>query len=89
MNQEKEVTMRVAVTGAAGRMGRQLIQAVHECPDMELGAAAVSPDSLLVGGDAGELAGTGSLGVRIISDIAVEIDRFSVLIDFSNPVHTL
>lgn len=50
---------RIGVLGAGGRMGRILIQAVHEA-GYQLAAAVERPESSLVGTDAGELAGIGS-----------------------------
>ena len=49
--------IRVAVVGAAGRMGKTLIGAVTASEGMQLTAATEQPDSTLVGVDAGELAG--------------------------------
>jgi 4-hydroxy-tetrahydrodipicolinate reductase len=80
---------RIAVMGAAGRMGKVLIEAVHQTPGVSLGAAIVSPNSSLVGADAGELAGVGKLGVIINNSIAAAADNFDVLIDFTNPELTL
>ena len=80
---------RIAVTGAAGRMGRTLVQLIHESVDLTLGAAFERPDSPSLGTDAGELAGVGSLGVAVTSDPAAAADRFDVLIDFSIPEATL
>jgi 4-hydroxy-tetrahydrodipicolinate reductase len=77
--------IRVAVTGAAGRMGRALIQAIDEADDVSLGAALVRPGSTLAGGDAGELAGIGPLGVTLSGDLGAAADAFDVLIDFSVP----
>jgi 4-hydroxy-tetrahydrodipicolinate reductase len=81
--------IRVAVTGAAGRMGRTLIQAVHDTDGMVLGAAFERPDSTLLGADAGELAGTGYAGVTVTADLAAAADAFDTLIDFSVPAATL
>jgi 4-hydroxy-tetrahydrodipicolinate reductase len=81
--------MRIAVTGAAGRMGRTLIQAVHEAPDLELGAAFERADSSLLGSDAGELAGVGRLGVEVTDGAAMDAEAFDALIDFSVPQATL
>ena len=53
--------MRIAVIGAAGRMGKNLIQATVDAEGVELGAAIVSPNSSLLGADAGEIAGVGKL----------------------------
>ena len=56
------MTLKIAIAGAGGRMGRQLIQAVHNAEGAELGAAFECKGSSLVGADAGELAGIGALG---------------------------
>ncbi|MFT5930238.1 MAG: 4-hydroxy-tetrahydrodipicolinate reductase [Oceanospirillaceae bacterium] len=80
---------RIAVMGAAGRMGKVLVEAVHQTPGVSLGAAIVSPNSSLVGADAGELAGVGKLGVVLTNSLAGAADDFDVLIDFTNPELTL
>lgn len=49
-------TIRIAIVGAGGRMGRQLIQAVTQMEGVVLGAAIERKGSTLVGSDAGELA---------------------------------
>ncbi|EJS89035.1 dihydrodipicolinate reductase, partial [Pasteurella multocida subsp. multocida str. Anand1_buffalo] len=56
------MTLRVAIVGAGGRMGRQLIQAVSETEGVVLGAAFERQGSSLLGADAGELANVGHLG---------------------------
>ena len=81
--------IRVAVTGAAGRMGKTLVQAVAEAEGLALGAAFEHPDSAAVGADAGELAGVGSLGVAVSADPAAALDAFDVVIDFTAPQATL
>lgn len=48
---------RIAITGAAGRMGRTLVQALEEVDALTLGAAFERPEQSLIGADAGELAG--------------------------------
>lgn len=78
--------IKIAVTGAAGRMGKTLIEAIANHPELELAAAVERPDSSLVGADAGELAGLGRNGVIIAGDLAAVINDFDVLIDFSVPV---
>ena len=76
---------RIAVTGAAGRMGRQIIEAIHAHDGVELGAALERPGSPMLGLDAGELAGIGTLGVAIGDSIEAVADDFDVLIDFTLP----
>lgn len=81
-------TLNIAITGAGGRMGRQLIQAVH-CAEVKLSAAFERKDSSLVGTDAGELAGIGFLGVEISDNLTAYKDKFDVLVDFTRPEGTL
>jgi len=80
---------RIAVMGAAGRMGKTLIEAVQQAPGAALSAAIDRPDSSLVGADAGELAALGRLGVPLSGDLARVVDEFDVLIDFTHPSVTL
>ncbi len=81
--------MRIAVTGAAGRMGKNLIEAVHQADGVVLGAAVARPTSTLLGADAGELAGVGKLGVALSGSLESVLDEFDVLIDFTHPSVTL
>ncbi|MEL7400780.1 MAG: 4-hydroxy-tetrahydrodipicolinate reductase [Pseudomonadota bacterium] len=81
--------VRIAVTGAAGRMGKTLIEAVANAEGVELTGALERPESSLIGADSGELAGLGKNGVAIAANIADVIDQFDVLIDFTAPVATL
>ncbi|OEC42487.1 4-hydroxy-tetrahydrodipicolinate reductase [Pseudomonas sp. 1D4] len=80
---------RIAVMGAAGRMGKTLIEAVQQNPGAGLTAAIDRPDSTLVGADAGELAALGRIGVPLSGDLAKVVDEFDVLIDFTHPSVTL
>ena len=81
--------LRLAVTGAGGRMGKTLIEMIHGADGLTLGAAFERADSTLLGADAGELAGVGSIGVAVEPDVAAALERFDVLIDFSVPDATL
>jgi len=81
--------IKIAITGAAGRMGRVLIQAVTETEGFELGAALARTGSSMLGVDAGELAGVGKLGVSITDDLKAATADFDVLIDFTRPDATL
>ena len=82
--------VRIAVTGAAGRMGKTLIEAVHAAaPHALLSAAIERAESSLIGADAGELAGIGRNGIIVVGSIDSVINQFDVLIDFTAPVATL
>jgi len=78
---------KVAIVGAAGRMGRTLIEACRQCSTVQLSAAIERPGSAAVGSDAGELAGIGKIGVATTDRLA-EAD-FDVLIDFTLPEASL
>src|SRR6478736_5824963 len=80
---------RIAIAGAAGRMGKALIEATKANPAANLASAIVRPGSTLIGVDAGEFGGVGKLDVKIVGDISQAIDQFDVLIDFSSPSATL
>ena len=58
------MTVRAGITGAAGRMGRMLIEAISDS-DMAItvGAAIERPGSSLVGADVGELIGRDATGI--------------------------
>lgn len=83
------MTTRIAVNGAAGRMGRCLIQAVQQTEGLVLSAAIDRVESSLIGADAGELAGVGKLGVAISSDVAAATTISDVFIDFTLPEVTM
>jgi 4-hydroxy-tetrahydrodipicolinate reductase len=80
---------RIAVPGAAGRMGRNLIDACNRAEGLMLGAATERSGHELLGSDAGMVAGVGELGVAIEDNLERVIDQFDVLIDFTAPAATL
>lgn len=77
--------IRIAVVGASGRMGLCLIKAAELDTRTTLSIATSRSGSLAIGKDAGELAGIGTLNIKIIDDVASAIDHFDVLIDFTRP----
>lgn len=80
---------RIAITGAAGRMGRALTEAVSNADGVTLTVALERPGSSVIGADAGELAGLGKLGVTVVDNLEQVLDKFDVLIDFTRPQVTL
>ena len=81
--------VNVAITGAGGRMGRNLIEAVGLSEGVQLSVAIERPGSPLVGMDAGDLIGGEKLGVAIVDSIENVIADFDVLIDFTTIENTL
>jgi 4-hydroxy-tetrahydrodipicolinate reductase len=76
-------TARIAITGAAGRMGRTLASAIQDFDGVELSAAVEAPGHALLGQDAGMLAGIGDIGVALGDSLQAVADEFDVLIDFT------
>lgn len=81
--------VRIAVTGAGGRMGRMLMEAIHQHEQLRLTAALEQAGTSLLGADAGELAGLGRNGVVVGDDLSAVVDQFDVLIDFTAPTATV
>ena len=83
------MTIRIAILGAAGRMGRALIATVAATPGASLSAAIDRAAAAEIGMDAGALAGLAPLGVAVSSDLAAALAVSDVLIDFTRPEATL
>jgi len=80
---------KIAIAGAAGRMGRALIEACHQTADTQLSGALERPEHALLGTDTGDLVGLGKQGVLLTSDLSVALLNAAVLIDFTQPATTL
>lgn len=81
--------IHAAIAGAAGRMGRHLLEACHTAEGIRCTVASEHPDHPLIGTDAGQLMSIGQMDVAISADLAPLADRFDVLIDFTRPAVTL
>lgn len=81
--------MGLTVVGAAGRMGRNLVQAIHEIDGVRLSAAIERSESPDLGKDAGEVAGVGHLNVPITDDPLTAFAKSDGVIDFTAPQATL
>ena len=77
--------LRLALIGAAGRMGQSLVHAARARTDVAIHAGVVSPSSEQVGRDLGEVAGIGRIGVRLGTDLPVALAACDVALDFSHP----
>lgn len=80
--------VKVAIAGSSGRMGRMLIDAAQQSPDVMLVAALERADSPFIGRDAGELGGNAN-GVIISADVQAALAAADCLIDFTRPEGTL
>jgi 4-hydroxy-tetrahydrodipicolinate reductase len=75
-------TIRVAVAGAAGRMGRESVRAIASQQDMQV-VAAIDPAA--AGQDAGLVAGLPALNLTVLADAeaALAESQSQVLVDFT------
>lgn len=80
--------LRIAVAGACGRMGRTLIEAVLDAPDMTLAAAFEQAGNPALGKDAGELVGS-PCGVPLTADVEAGLALADCAIDFTRPEGTM
>jgi len=81
--------MRLVVAGAAGRMGRMLVQIIHETEGAVLAGALEREGSPALGQDAGQLAGVGANDVKISADALAVLAQADGLIDFTSPAATV
>jgi 4-hydroxy-tetrahydrodipicolinate reductase len=81
--------VRIGIVGAAGRMGRMLIEEVSVTPGVALAAASERPGHEALGRDAGTLAGVKPLDVRLAAEPEVVFQASDVVIDFTVPKATV
>ena len=83
------MTVHAGIAGSSGRMGRMLVQMISERDDIAVASASEHPSSDAIGRDAGEVAGTGTLGVTIVDSAEALFSSCDVVIDFSSPAATV
>jgi 4-hydroxy-tetrahydrodipicolinate reductase len=81
--------IKVAVTGAAGRMGGRIITLITEAEGLEVAGAIEMAGHARLGDDAGYVAGCGDLGVAITDSLEQALANADVLIDFTWPEVTI
>ncbi|MDX2257793.1 MAG: 4-hydroxy-tetrahydrodipicolinate reductase [Hyphomicrobiaceae bacterium] len=81
--------VRIAVMGAEGRMGRELVRTVHGTAGAIMAGATERPGSPVIGQDAGVLAGLPSLGAVVSGDVESVIGSVDAIIDFTAPAATV
>lgn len=74
--------IRIAVNGAAGRMGQRVVALAQGDPELSVVAALEARNSPVLGHDVGEVCGVGRIGVELTDDLVPHPD---VVIDFSLP----
>lgn len=81
--------MRIAIMGAAGRMGRVLTKIVHEREGCAVAGGSEGADTPAVGADIGDLAGVGPLGIAITDKPLELFANCDAVLDFTAPAASL
>src|SRR5579875_1228770 len=79
----------IVVSGAAGRMGRMIVSMIARESEHRLAGALEAPGNAALGADAGEVAGAGSLGVKIVADYAMLARPDTVTLAFTSAKSSL
>lgn len=83
-----ETSAKIAINGAAGRMGRQLLTAVAERANTTISAAIDAPGQACIGVDSSVLSGGESTGVLVgdnVKALLASKDSFDTIVDFTRP----
>ena len=73
--------MKVIISGAAGRMGRELLKYAHQDSDIDIIGASEASGSDWIGKDIGEVIGEANMNIKIASDILELIKSADHIID--------
>ena len=76
--------IRVMVNGAGGKMGREVVKAVHNDPELTL-VGGIDPTK--AGEDVGSVAGIEQLNIKMNASIdeVIDTNKPDVIVDFTNP----
>lgn len=77
--------IKIAVAGAAGKMGKRILTLAQADPELEIVGALEHPGSPMLGTDVGSLIGEEVPGVKITADWTEALEPAQVLIDFTQP----
>jgi 4-hydroxy-tetrahydrodipicolinate reductase len=81
--------IRLLIAGAGGRMGRALVRAATEAKGFSVVGAFEGKGAAGIGKDIGELAGVGSLGVKVVADPSPLLKSADAILDFTVPAATV
>jgi len=80
--------LKIAILGAAGRMGQALIRCASRLPNLHLVGAVEAEQCPLLGKDIGIIAGIADIGVLLTADSRKAFQKADTLVDFSFPSAT-
>lgn len=76
-------SIRIGLSGVAGKMGKTLTQLIHESDDLVLCGGVESEGSPDCGKDVGTVVGMGEIGVLVEHDISTALASADIWVDFS------
>ena len=79
---------KVCLIGAAGRMGKSIIQVLSHSNSLVLGSAIERSDSILIGMDSGINSGIKDNHILYMSETKKGIEESDIIIDFSSHIET-
>lgn len=77
------MAIKAIVAGAAGRMGKTIINLIFQCKDLDLVGAFEHPEHPSVGKDVGEVVGLPKTGIIVENSLEKVIEKGDVIIDFT------
>lgn len=81
--------VRIVVTGAAGRMGRNIINVIRETAETELAGAVERSGHPDIGKDIGEVSGSGKIDIKLTDNFEKVVKKADCVIDFTLPEATM
>lgn len=81
--------LNVAIGGSNGRMGKSLVKAIMDEPQISIGAASVTENCPSLGTDVGLISGVGPLHVVTVDDFEQVMDDFDLMFDFTGTEATI
>ena len=79
--------IKLAISGASGRMGQAVIRQAENEPDMRVAVALERLGSTAIGQDAGSVVGIEPIGVEVCESI--KHSAFDVMVEFTTPEATI
>ena len=83
------VSLKIAISGATGRMGLALIRALSAHPTLELVAAGIRPGSTTLSRTHFEAAGLSFAAELMVEQTAALFEKADAVIDFTSPEYTV
>ncbi|MDX2287517.1 MAG: 4-hydroxy-tetrahydrodipicolinate reductase [Hyphomicrobiaceae bacterium] len=81
--------LRIAIMGAGGRMGLELVRAAARTPGCAISGGTERTGASQIGADLGELAGLPKLGAVVSDNAAAVLDTADAILDFTSPAATV